>query len=304
MFLLVANDVLGAPADDRTRAAELFEQGVRQFSSAEYEAAARTFLAADDLIPSARALVNAITAGQRAGLHLVVARAAERALSRPDMDAAGTSFAREALATAAPKLSIVEATCAPEPCALTLDGATLTSAHEYALPGKHDVVATGNDGATASAELSCVAGATCRVSLTPARPQPTPPLAVPPTAASAQGALPAQTEPSPATDEHRRPLPPAVFIAGAVGTAALVALTVWSGVDTLSAKSSAGSDPDRWPHVQHLALRTDLLLTGALVLGAATGAAGLWFVDWGSGRRATAVILPGSGVAFAAEGHF
>jgi hypothetical protein len=94
-----------------------------------------------------------------------------------------------------------------------------------------------------------------------------------------------------------------VFIAGATGTAVLVALTTWSGIDTLSAKSAAQSNPDSFPHVQRLALRTDLLLTGALVLGAATAVAGIWFVDWGGGRRATAIILPG-GAAFAAEGHF
>jgi hypothetical protein len=76
----------------------------------------------------------------------------------------------------------------------------------------------------------------------------------------------------------------------------LIALTTWSGIDTLNAKANG----DAWSHVEDLALRTDLLLSGAIVLGAATGVAGLWFVDWGSGARATAAIFPGGAGAVAA----
>src|SRR5207253_699585 len=81
---LLVRDALGGPDDSKNRAAQLFEQGVRQFSSAQYEAAAQTFLAADELVPNTRALVNGITAARRAGQYLVVARAAERALTRSD----------------------------------------------------------------------------------------------------------------------------------------------------------------------------------------------------------------------------
>ncbi|HEX3597271.1 MAG TPA: hypothetical protein VHU80_19315 [Polyangiaceae bacterium] len=301
VLLLAEGGALGAPADSKTRAAELFEQGVRQFSSSQYESAAQAFLAADELMPNTRALINGITAARRAGMHLIVARAAERALARPDMDPGGTALAREALAEAARNLSVVEATCSPAPCTITVDGAAMAPSRDYVLPGTHDFAANGDDATTASEHLTCAAGASYRVALKLEAPAPV--TAAPSPPATPQPSTPAPPPSFEASKAPHRPLTPAMFFAGAAGTAVLVGLTVWSGVDTLSAKSDAQSDPSSWPHVKSLALRTDLFLSGALVLGAATGVAGLWFVDWGSGRRATAVILPG-GAAVAAEGRF
>jgi hypothetical protein len=306
LVFVISDDAFGASEDAKTRAAALFEQGVRQFSSADYEAAAETFLAADALVESDRALINGITAARRAGLHLIVVHAAERALARPDLDPGGRSLAREALTEAARNLSVIDATCAPAPCTLTMDGAPIQPGHEYVLPGAHDFVAAGENGASATVHLGSVAGTAYRVSLTPEAPGTTEGTAPRPKEELVPAPRPDRRSDVLATrrDEHRKPLPPAAFVAGAIGTVALVALTTWSGVDTLSARSDAQSAPGTWPHVERLALRTDLLLTGALVLGAATGAAGLWFVDWGTGQRAAAMLLPGGGAAFAARGQF
>jgi hypothetical protein len=94
-----------------------------------------------------------------------------------------------------------------------------------------------------------------------------------------------------------------VFYAGVAGTAALVALTTWSGIDTLSKKDSPTA-ADHWGDVQDRARRTDILLASAIVVGAATGAAGLWLVDWGPDRHAAAALLPGGGAGLVAEGRF
>ena len=68
-----------APGGNRASAAAAFDEGVTRFDHADYVAAARAFLMADDLSPSADALTNAISAARRGNDHLVVVKAAERA---------------------------------------------------------------------------------------------------------------------------------------------------------------------------------------------------------------------------------
>jgi hypothetical protein len=290
-----------ATSDDATRrAAALFEQGVRQFSGAEYEDAAKAFLAADDLAPNTRALINGITAARRAGLHLLVAQAAERAIARSDMDAGGAELVREALAEATRNLTHVDVTCTPPPCTMTMDGAAIAAGVRYVLPGTHDFVGSGPDGASVAEHLSTVAGASYRITLTPKAPDSLPGRAL---VGSKLGQARSATDTGSEQGSSRsKPFSPGVIYAGAAGTAVLVGLTVWSGLETVSAKS--GASYDSWEHVQDLALRTDLFLAGAIVLGAATTAAGLWGVDWGHGTQATALIFPGGGAAVVAKGRF
>lgn len=276
---------LATPSDAKGRAAELFEQGVRQFSSAEYDAAAKNFLGADQLAPNPRALVNGIIAARRAGQYLVVAEAAERALTRADVDESGVTLARESLNDAASHLTRVDVACAPAPCTVTIDGETAAPGLRYLLPGTHDFVAASTDGATASEHITTLAGSSYRIALKPT-PPPAPPLRT--------------TEHEPAA-QRSKPLSPTVFYLGAAGTAVLAGLTVWSGLETLSAKSSATNT--NWDHVESLALRTDLLMAGAILFGAATTAAGIWGTDWRAGSYASGALIPG-GAAIVARGRF
>ena len=46
------------------------------------------------------------------------------------------------------------------------------------------------------------------------------------------------------------------------------------------------------------------LVAGSVVLGAATAAAGIWLVDWGSSTRTAVHVLPEGGVALAARKDF
>jgi hypothetical protein len=286
---------LAAPNDARNHAAELFEQGVRQFSSAQYEPSAKAFMAADELAPNTRALVNAITAARRAGLHLLMARAAERALAR-DLDPATAAFAREALAEAAQNLTRVEVSCSVPNCRVIVDDAAVTPGKLlYLLPGTHEFLGAAPNDALATEHLATVPGASYRVILTPKTAAPERP---PELARSERGEL----SPAEPLQTQSKPFAPAVFYAGAAGTAVLVGLTTWSGFDTLSAKSAATEAT--WGHVKNLALRTDLLLAGAAILGGATAAAGIWLVDWGSDTHAAAALLPSGGAAVMAQGRF
>src|SRR5262245_36216833 len=71
-------------ASQRQRAAAAFDDAVAKFNRAEFAEAARRFLEADALAPNAGAITNAIAAARRANEHLLVARAAERAIARGD----------------------------------------------------------------------------------------------------------------------------------------------------------------------------------------------------------------------------
>jgi hypothetical protein len=313
---LVLAQARAEPADDvKRRAALSFDQGVLQFGQAQYEGAARAFLAADDLVPSSRALANAIAAARRANHHLLVARAAQRALQRPGIEAEVATAAREALADAAAKLALIDVHCTPEPCTIKLDGEAVAPGIEYALPGTHDFAGEGPHGARASEHLSCVAGASYRVALqlapaTSDDPRMSPPPRESPVPVAAPAAHPAVTPDaalaSPDRNRPSKPLPPAAFVVGGAATLVFAALTTWSGLQTLSARNLHESNPPAYDHdeVSRLALRTDFLLLGTVLLGGATAAAGLLWIDWHSGSKVTSSLLPGGGVGITAQGHF
>jgi hypothetical protein len=283
--------------DPKRRAAGLFVQGVRQFSEANFDEAARTFLEADALVPSSRALTNAISAARQSNNHLLVARAAQRALARPGTEPETAALAREALADAARSLSLVEVRCAPEPCTITVDGEPAGPGAQYMLPGTHDFAAVGAQGHRVTEHLVTTAGTSYRVALQHGS-EAAPPEAV---------REPSPAQPRDAARPAAKPLPPLVFWIGAAGTAGLVGLTTWSGLDALSEKrerESGGtySTEDR-EEIDQRARRTNFFLAGAAVLGGATAVAGIWFVDWGSRTKTAVAPLPG-GAALITQGWF
>jgi len=273
-----------APAPDKGRAAIAFDQGVARYTRAEFAEAARAFLEADRLSPSAVAISNAIAAAKRAGDHLLVARTAERAIARGD----AVVEAREALADAATRLARLELTCEVTPCALSVDGEAAAGTG-YVLPGTHRVEARGGAG-SAEQRVVVMAGATYRVALRPEGEHPPPP------------ALDGESRtPSPG----RRGLPPGVFIAGAGVTAVLAGVLVWSGLDALSARRALPAAPTQPEETDVLgrARRTDYLLLGAGIAGVGTAVIGAALTDWrGAGTKATAGVVPLPGGASLAVG--
>jgi hypothetical protein len=292
-----AEDAHAAPATDdaRARAGALFEAGVRQFEARDFAAAARTFLDVDETLPSARALTNALSAARRAGLPLLVVEAVRRSETRTDLTPDARAVFTSAMADATRNLARLDASCTPEPCALSVDGARVQPGPTYVEPGEHVVRAETAQG-TGVQSVLCTAGVACTITVavtaTP-EDEPAPPVA------------PKDETPAPPPPEAK-PLPPWAFVAGAVGTAGLVALTTWSGLNTLSARDLHDSDPAHYdPDTVHSrARRTDALLAGSVLLGGATAVAGLFFVDWNGGTRTGVGFVPGGGAVLGAAGQF
>lgn len=272
-------------AADRARAAAAYDEGVQHFDRAEYQQAARSFLQADSILPSADAVENAIVAARKANDHLLVVQAAQRAEARAPDNARLAAEARAALAEAAPHLARIELGCDAASCHLVLDGDPASPGSRYLLPGTHNVDAVAGS-AHAHRDLALNAGATYRVVLHPVASSGRP---------DARTAAPAKApqQSAPPRDTSRRPLPPAAFYVGAAVTLGLTAATGWSGLDALSAKRDLPADyaPAQGDDVRSRMRRTDFVLAGAVVAGAVTAWMGLSLVDWG-GRKASAAILP------------
>ena len=295
----------GQTAESATRrAGAAFDDGVAKFKRADYAGAAKAFLLADELAPNPQAITNALAAARRANDFLAVAEAAERALARGDAGPLGTS-AREALADAATRLSAIEASCQPAPCALAIDGNKIAPGRRFVLPGTHDVAAEKPDGSRAATEhLSTVAGATYRVALRtdapassapssqslqrvePGAANPAAPLATEPAPQIAPGSAAASSAADAASD---RKMSPTVFYVGVGASAVLLALTTWSGLDAMSALHKKDDDPNNYdpPSVRSRALRTDAFLVATALVGATTGYIGLRLVNWNSQKTAT-----------------
>lgn len=294
--LMHAEAARAAPsATDKARAAAAYDEGVKHFDRAEYRAAARAFLKADSVLPSADAVENAIVAARKASDYLLVVQAAQRAEARAPDNAKLAAEARAALAEAAPHLARVRLGCDTAPCHLVLDGDPVSAGSRYLLPGTHSVSAVAGK-ARAQRDLALNAGATYRVVLHP----------VAPDKPSLAETTPAPQKSAPSPDKSRPPLPPAAFYVGAAVTVGLVAATTWSGLDALSAKRDLPGDytPDQGDDVRSRMRRTDYLLGGAVVAGAATAWMGLSLVDWGGGKARAAVVPTRHGALGSIQGSF
>ena len=289
------------PVGARSEAAEQYDLGVELFERAEYARAVEAFLRADELVQSSDALTSAIAAARRSNDHLLVVRDAERAIARESTDPRLAAGAREALTEAARQLARVKAECRPEPCSMSLDGKPIQAGSRYVLPGTHAFGASDASGARAEERLSMLAGSTYKLVLELTAPaggveQPARAAEQPPNPVS-----PRKPERAPAAGP---PLSPAVFYAGAGITLVLAGVTTWSGLDTLRARDELPNEPTQAQidGVESRIQRTDLLLAGSILVGAATAYAGLALVDWRGGERAAVRLAPMSGGAFASAG--
>jgi hypothetical protein len=93
--------------------------------------------------------------------------------------------------------------------------------------------------------------------------------------------------------ERERAWPPTVFYAGAAGTAVLLGVTIWSGLDALAARDRLAGTKAGNDSVFARAHRTDALIAGTIVLAAATTYVGLAQVKWGAKSESVAL---GAGV--------
>lgn len=268
-------------------AAVAFDAGVKAFERAEFGSAARQFLRADELVPNTDALYNALAAAQQAKDDALLATAAERAVSREASAAELSRHAQKTLADVRRRVARLVLSCEPTPCELAIDGEHAARGANYALPGARLVTARGADGSLAERKVEAVAAREEVIALeVESRP-------------SEQVASTRAHEPRPEPmkdaslgqsrerKDRARPLSPAFFYAGAGVTLALAAATTWSGIDTLNAKDSLPGTQSDNDAVMSRAHRTDALLLGTVLAGAATATIGLVWTDWdGSGSKA------------------
>jgi len=304
-----------AEGRDVKKAGAAYDEGVKLFEQARYAEAARAFLRADEIAPNSAALSSAMAAARRGSEHLLVARAADRALAREGQDSKLAAQARQALSEAAPHLARLQASCEPTPCELVLDGDDIEAGQRYVLPGTHRLEARGRSNATAEHGLELNAGATYQVVLHPTIP--TQPARAAAVSQSAPQASPARSEkneaaPPPAAAPQRdsraseRPISPGVFYAAVAVDLTLIGLTVWSGFDTLAARDDLPERPteEQVDDVTARVRRTDFLLLGSFVMTGLTTYAGVALVDFG-GNGSSAAIVPLDGGCFAsATGRF
>ena len=273
----------------KAQAADLYDQAKRLYEQAEYSRAAQTFLEADALVPSSEALSNAIASARQAPDHLLTARAALRAIEREQSDPMLAARARAALTEAEQHLARLSASCAPEPCALFLNGQPLLQAKSHLLPGSYLLSMHSASGNAQSEPSSAV----MRFTAEPGEEytyflQASEAAAQPPQSAQRPPNQPAEGHPASASElGSNRVLPPWTFWVG-VGTAGVLAgLTTWSGIVALQQK---GDLPSRYAadyetavaDLESSAQRTDWLLGASLLTAATTAAMGIWWVNWDS----------------------
>ncbi|HMJ15355.1 MAG TPA: hypothetical protein VK524_28260 [Polyangiaceae bacterium] len=280
--ILLAGNAAAQPTTkaQRDQAAAAYDEGATLFDRAQYAAAAVAFLRADDTLTSSDAVSSALVSARKTNDHLLIIKVAERAIARETLDPKLSAQGRQALIDAARHLAQVDLSCEPEPCSIALDQVEVKPGTHYLLPGTHAASASAPGFTPDDERLRLDASVTYRVVLHPVRPgsamRPSeiatsqPPAAATP-AANAR-----------ADRAKTKPLPPAAFYTGAAVTAVLAALTVWSGIDTLAAKSDL---PDPAPQsdiddVKGKILRSNLLFGGTLITGALTTYAGFALVNW------------------------
>lgn len=223
------------------QAAEQFDAGVNAYKQRDFEGAGSRFEAADAAVPSAKALRQAIRARMEAGQGSRAATLAAQALERYPGDDVTVKLARETIAKVEPLVHKLDVTCA-SPCVLALGTRSVpgeSNAHwiVYVDPGKTTMGASFASGSSSSREITAEAGKSSDVRF---EPEAAKPVIVPsPDKAAPLVAPPPETPSTDVVPKKASGLHPAAFIAGAVVTAGLGGVTIWSGIDT---KNNPGVD--------------------------------------------------------------
>ena len=269
----------------RARAAARFKQGEQAFKRLDYAAAADAFLDAYQLAPHPSALFNAARSLEKAGDSARAANLCARYLADAPADDKRRGDARALLSGLLPKLGRISARGGPEgrrPAGtrgsvdLRLDGVAVEIDPTFVDPGDH-VVSAEFDGERVERKVTVGAGSLVQVVLEPKQ--------APDAAPRDEPSAPA---PARAVDDakSRKPLAPGWVYAGAGLTVALGGVTLWSGLDTKSARSAYDENPtpDGLDQGRDKQARTNLLLGLTAVTGLATAVVGLWLTDF-SGKR-------------------
>ncbi len=266
----VADEAPAVDAKAKKEAGKLFREGERAFKKHDYEKAANAFETANALAPHPAALYNAAKSWQLAGELVRSANLCSRYLRDAPENEKRRPKALKLIADLTPKLGRIEIQ-AGDGEELKIDGATPELDVTFVSAGDHLVTAE-FDGEIVERKVELVAGSLVTVKLEQPLPEP-----------------PDEEEPD---DEDKKPVapPPAppegwspgIFWTGAGLTAALGAVSIWSGLDTNDARSAFDENPTRegLDDGRGKQKRTNILLATTALVGVGTGAVGIFLTDW------------------------
>lgn len=276
-----------ARAQDVAGAANAFSRAQKAELSGDHDTAAELYELADGLAPAPEALRSALRARKAAGQLGSAAVHAERLLRRYPDDKRSKDLAEATLEESKRKLARIEVQCRPKACGLVVDGgagsAEVAETHVvYLEPGKHELnAAFGPDRGTPKVAM---AKAGDRTSLAFEAPVSTSGSRM--TDAGGKAGL--QSAPADASADRGvkgppRGLSPWIFAGGAVATAGLGVVTLWSGLDVLSAHDAyQGKETERsYQDGLDKEKRTNMLIGATVVVGLATGVVAM-FTRWGA----------------------
>ncbi len=258
----------------KKEAAALFRKGTAAFKKHDYLAAAAAFEEANSVAPHPAALFNAAKAYERAGELAPAANLCARYLRDAPEDDKRRDKARGLLAELRPKLGRITV-IAVDAEDITLNGEPLELEETYVNPGDHQVA--GRFGYTkARRNVNVVAGSLERVTLEPKKAK---------AVATLDEELPEEDAPPDEADDEAKGLSPTIFYVGVSATVVLAGATVWSGLDTNSARDEFDKNPtpDGLEEGESKQKRTNLLLGVTALAGVATGVIA-YFTDF-SGKK-------------------
>jgi hypothetical protein len=263
-------------SDDERRAAhDAYEKGKAAFEAQDYLRAGKLFLEAYERAPHHDPLWNAARAFELGGESARAANLYSRYLDEAPPDARDRDRATAARTALAGKLGRIDLQLRGVTDA-AIDGVTTTATSTFVDPGTHLLSARAG---TANVRIvqSVLAGAAVSVVLEP----PPPEIAVSPPPAS----------------KGTRVLSPWVVGGELLITAGFGAISIWSGVDTVTTKHDYNATPnaDLYAAGQSKESRTNALFWTTAGLGVVTAATAIFFVDWrGSHESVRAQVGAGS----------
>ena len=291
-----------SPGERQAAAEAAYDRGTHAFQANEWERAARWYVTADQLAPSANALIQAMRAFERAGDRMRSANLALALHARYGEERMAQQTG-DAIERAAELFVRLEIAC--EDCQLEVDGERVTHATLFVTPDTEHVVSARFATGTVEERLSAPPGERRELSLE--------------APAEAEPALEPEPDPEPAPAQELEPAPEprpssgpsgsggAFVTMGAVLTAVAGGTLIWSGLDTLSAAQDYDAAPTRakLEAGRDLELRTNLLIGVTGGLGLLTFVGALLLVDWGGGDDVSPTAGFGPGwVALGVRGSF
>jgi hypothetical protein len=259
----------GESDDDRKAAAKLFAEGHKAYVTGDYRHAAEAFEAAYRRAPRLPPLWNAARAWQKGGELVHAANLYAVYLRKAPPSAPDRNSATSALRDLETKLGRLEVHAA-DFTELKLDGAAIdledqdpSSVVVYVSPGSH-VVEGQHAGKSVQQTATAIGGSSVSVVLLAPKEIAAPP---PP--------------PPPPPEKHSGWSPLVVAVGGGL-TAVGLGLTIWSGLDTMSQRSTFDQAPTQANFDEGKAreVRTNVLLAVTAGVGVLTGIAAIFLVDW------------------------